>query len=282
MTDRDCIPLLQWALPRMRLRWPGFRPVRGQVCKRLGERIRGLGLSGAAAYREYLEQHPGEWEVLDRCCRITISRFYRDQGVFQALEQSVLPDLAQAVRSCGRQTLACWCAGCASGEEPFSLAIFWRLRLQERFPRLRLNILATDADETLLERAARGRYGASSLRDLPAPFRAEAFDAVTGEFMLREPFRDYVHFLRHDLRMGPPAGPFDLVFCRNCAFTYFEEPLQRDVLAAIRGTMAPGSALVIGIHESLPPAAEGFEIWVKGSNIYRKAPEQRGLSLPEH
>lgn len=123
MADRDCILLLQWALPRLRLRWPGFRRVRSQACKRVSERISCLGLSGAAAYRNYLEEHADEWEVLDDCCRITISRFYRDEAVFRALEQSVLPHLAQAVRSRGGQTLACWCAGCASGEEPFSLAI---------------------------------------------------------------------------------------------------------------------------------------------------------------
>jgi chemotaxis protein methyltransferase CheR len=275
MTDRDCILFLQWALPRMRLRWPGFRPVRRQVCRRVGERINGLGLAGAAAYRDYLEQQSGEWEFLDRCCRITISRFFRDQGVFRALEQSVLPDLARAVRSRGGQALACWSAGCASGEEPMSLAILWRLRLQERFPGLRLNILATDADENMLERAAFGRYRASSLKDLPAIFRAEAFDAIAGEFMLRESFRDYVRFLQHDLRKGPPDGPFDLVLCRNSAFTYFEESLQEEVLAAITDAMVPGGALVVGIHESLPPAAQGFEGWGKGSNIFRKSPDQK-------
>ena len=192
-------------------------------------------------------------------------------GSVPCVEQSVLPDLARAVRSRGGQTLACWCAGCASGEEPFSLAILWRVRLQERFPGLRLNVLATDADETLLERAAVGRYRASSLKDLPATFRAEAFDAVPGEFILREHVRDGVRFLRHDLRKGPLDGPFDLVLCRNCAFTYFEESLQREVLAALTGTMAPGGALVIGSHESLPPSAEGLQVWDKGSNIYRKS-----------
>jgi chemotaxis protein methyltransferase CheR len=270
MTDRDCIALLQWALPQLRLRWPGFRRVRGQVCKRIGERIRGLDLRGAPAYRDYLEQHPGEWEVLDRCCRITISRFYRGQGTFRALEEDVLPHLARASRSRGDRSFSCWSAGCASGEEPYSLSILWKLRLQERFPDLHLNILATDADEALLERARRAAYRASSLKDLPRSFRTGAFDAVAGTYLVREPFRSGVSFLRHDLRLWPPDGPFDLVLCRNCAFTYFEESLQREVLAAMRGVMVPGGALVIGNHESLPPGAEGFAVWEKGSGIFRK------------
>jgi chemotaxis protein methyltransferase CheR len=280
MTDRECIDLLQWALPRMRLRWSGFRSVRRQVCKRLRQRISLLDLSDAAAYRSYVEQHPEEWVVLDRCCRITISRFYRGKGTFRALTESVLPDLARAVRSRGGQLFTCWSAGCASGEEPFSLAILWKLGLQQRFPDLHLDILATDVDEAMLERARQGVYRESSLKDLPAAFRAESFDAVAGEFMIREPFRAGVRFRQHDLRLKPPDGPFDLVLCRNCAFTYFEESLQQDVLAAITSVMAPGGALIIGNHESLPPGAEGVQPWIKGSGVFRNAPEQRTRLLP--
>lgn len=280
MTDRDCIDLLHWALPRMRLQWSGFRSVRRQVCKRISERISVLPLSGAAAYRAYLEQHPEEWVVLDRCCRVTISRFYRDAQMFRALEASVLPDLVRAAGSRGRHTLACWSAGCASGEEPFSIAILWRLRLQDRFPGRGLDILATDADAAMLERARRGVYRASSLRDLPAILGAEAFDAVAGELILKEPFRTGVRFLQHDLRLPPPDGPFDLVLTRNVAFTYFAESLQQEVLSAIMSVMVPGGALVIGSHESLPSGAEGLQLWVKGASIFRYATDQRQRPFP--
>jgi chemotaxis protein methyltransferase CheR len=269
MTDRECVQLLQWALPKLRLRWPGFRKVRGQVCKRLTGRARALGLAGDSDYEVYLERHPDEWEVLDRCCRITISRFYRDRGAFSSLEQVVLPRLARYALSRGYTAVSCWCAGCASGEEPYSLAILWKLRLQDRFPALRLNILATDVDETLLERGRQARYRASSFKELPAPFLTEAFVAVAGEFILREPYRDVVRFLCHDLRKGAPDGSFDLVFCRNLAFTYFEDSLQREVLAGIRGAMAPCGALVIGSHESLPAGSKEFVPWEDAAGVYR-------------
>lgn len=75
MKDTECVEFLQWALPRLHMRWQGFRKVRGQVCKRIGRRIRELNLGEGADYRTYLESHPAEWSVLDDLCRITISRF---------------------------------------------------------------------------------------------------------------------------------------------------------------------------------------------------------------
>jgi chemotaxis protein methyltransferase CheR len=92
--DRDCTAFLQWALPQRDLRWPGFRKVRRQVCKRLKRRIRELGLGDLAAYRSRLEADPAEWRAFDECCHITISRFFRDRGVFEVLRTYVLPDIA--------------------------------------------------------------------------------------------------------------------------------------------------------------------------------------------
>src|SRR5688572_3980003 len=147
MTDQECVELLQWAALRLRLRWEGFRRVRGQVCKRIGRRIKALGLEGAAAYRARLEAEPAEWEVLDSLCRVTISRFYRDHRVFDVLREELLPALLRDARGRGESVLRIWSAGCASGEEPYTIAVLFRLGLAPAFPELRLELLATDADE---------------------------------------------------------------------------------------------------------------------------------------
>jgi len=89
--NTECVAFLQWALPQMRMRWPGFRKVRRQVCRRIGQRLRELGLPNLTAYRACLQRNPAEWQILDGACRITISRFYRDRGVFGSLEKTVLP-----------------------------------------------------------------------------------------------------------------------------------------------------------------------------------------------
>src|SRR4051794_32163897 len=115
MSDPDLVAFLQWALPRLGLRWPGFRRVRGRVRKRLNERLRELGLTDVAAYRDHLDTQPREWAILDGLCRIGISRFHRDRGVFDHLRRVLLPELARRAWGRGEGVVRCWCAGCASG-----------------------------------------------------------------------------------------------------------------------------------------------------------------------
>lgn len=268
VTDTECIGLLQWALPRLRLRWAGFRRVRGQVCKRLRRRIRALGMADLDAYRVHLLGHPQEWRVLDGMCRITISRFYRDRGVYEALERVVLPQLA---RCCGAGArIRVWSAGCGSGEEPYSLAILWRLRLQPRFPGRDIHILATDAAPRVLERARLACYRDSSLKDLPQELKAGAFEARGGRCCLKAQYRVGVVFRHHDVRDPPTDGPFDLILCRNLVFTYFEPALQREVLLRLGRVLRPGGALVIGAHERLPEDTPGFRAWIAARGIYRR------------
>jgi chemotaxis protein methyltransferase CheR len=252
MTDRECVALLQWALPRLGLRWSGFRRVRRQVCKRLSRRMTELGLRDVAAYRARLEADASEWSLLDASCRISISRFYRDRGVFEALTREVLPELARAAIARGRPFLRAWSAGCASGEEPYSLRLAWDLAVAPGFPGARLDILATDASAELLERARRALYPASSLEELPADWRATAFERLDGRYRLRDAFRRGVRFREDDIRKTMPAGPFDLILCRNLAFTYFEVDLQRQLQNELVRRLAPAGALVVGAHEALP------------------------------
>ena len=268
MNDRDCTAFLQWALPRLQLRWAGFRKVRKQVCKRVARRLRGLGLSGPDAYRRYLQQHPDEWHRLDSCCRISLSRFYRDRGVFEALGSPVLPALAQQAAQRPDSQLSVWCAGCAAGEEPYSLLLLWQQRLVSRWPGVALSILATDADPNSLERARRACYPPSSLKELPARWRAVAFERVDTDYCLRPGCRAGVRFQRQDLRRQMPAQHFDLILCRNLAFTYFSEALQRRLLNELRQRLRAGGALVIGAHESLPGTPEGLAPWPGAAGVF--------------
>ncbi len=309
----QCTPFLRWALPRLGMRWAGFRKVRGQVCKRIARRIRELGLDGFEAYRRHLERHPEEWRVLDGLCRVTITRFHRDRGVFELLRGEVLPMLAEAVRASaeteqegsrraeetsakvGKATeewalpnqesglpqrksviLHIWSAGCASGEEPYTLALAERLDPTLSSRGIRLHITATDADPHLLARARRGRYPVGALRDLPAGWVEEAFtpvsvpetngpdmidDAAPGgqpapdrnaEMELSPEIREKVVFLEQDLREEMPGGPFHLILCRNLAFTYFDEAGRRETLGRLADRLVSGGVLVLGAHERLP------------------------------
>lgn len=277
MTDSECIRLLQWALPELQLRWPGFRKVRKQVCKRIDRRREELRLADAAQYRTYLETHPAEWAVLDALCRIPISRFYRDRAVFEFLEREVLVELARMEMASGGAEMRCWSIGCAGGEEPYSLAILWKLRLASRFPSLALRILATDADERAIARAEQGCYAAGSLKDLPPAWRLDALYRAGEKFYVKAQYRDAVTFLVQDVRCTVPERLFHLILCRNLAFTYFDEPLQREVQQKITERLVPGGALVIGSLESLPEGVRGpghhlgMEPWSRKMGVYRKS-----------
>ncbi len=272
MNDADCVHFLQWALPRLRMRWAGFRRVRRQVCKRVQQRLRVLGLDDVSAYRDYLNRFPGEWAVLDGLTHITISRFYRDAGVFQALQERVLPALVQQALAQGRDTLQVWSAGAGAGEEPYTVAILWALVLQIRWPGVRLHIVATEADPGQCARARRACYGESSLRALPRSWRQRAFRRRGGEYCLDEPFRRGVELHCQDIRRAMPRGPFDLVLWRNLVFTYFDDTLQRELLRRLARRMYAGGALVIGAHEELPPGAAGFVPWPQARCVHRFVP----------
>jgi chemotaxis protein methyltransferase CheR len=263
------------------LRWPGFRKVRRQIYKRLDDRLKVLHLADLVAYRAHLDGHPSEWDELDALCRISISRFYRDKGVFDYLERDVLPALAHLVLERGETTLACWSLGCASGEEPYTLAILWRLRVASRCPRLRCWILATDADGEALRRADRACYHRSSLKDVPPDWIAEAFTSDPEGFRLKPEYRALVRFQQQDVRSALPQDHFHLVLCRNVAFTYFDEKAQRQALERIRSRLWPGGALVLGSTESLPDQAQGFEPWASRWRVYRRQTASSATTTPD-
>jgi len=276
ISDAEGVQFLQWCLPHLHLRWPGFRKVRRQVYKRINRRLQELELPSVAAYRAYLEDNPGEWSALDTLCQIGISRFYRDRSVFEHLEHETLPHLAQRLLSRGENELHCWSAGCAGGEEPYTLAIIWRQRLESRFLTLRLRIVATDINSQAIHRAERGCYRASSVKELPLEWRNQAFTTIADELYLKDEYRATVTFAVLDIRKQLPDGPFHLILCRNLVFTYFDDEYQRKTMEGISSRLAPDGALVIGKPESLPDGPWGIEPWSTGLGVYRKTPDANG------
>lgn len=269
MNDGECVEFLRWALPRLRMRWPGFRKVRRQVCKRIGRRIKKLALENTAAYRKFLDRNPGEWDLLDACCRVTISRFYRGISLFDAVGKQLLPELATAAAARGAGAVRCWSAGCASGEEPYTLAAIWKFAVESQFPGLDFTVVATDADSRMLDRARAGRYEHGSLRDFPPDWLGPAFHRRDGAYVISADLARMVTFRRQDIRQEMPAGPFDLICCRNLVFTYFDDEWQAAILQRITARLLPGSGLVIGDHEELPSLPSGLVKWLPALPVYR-------------
>lgn len=252
--DAEVAAFLQWALPRLGLRMRGFRNMRGTVRKRLVRRMAELGVANLDEYRARLEATPAEWIELGRMCRIPISRFHRDRAVFEVIANEILPERAASAAGEGRDRVRIWSAGCASGEEPYTIAILWHLEMARKHPGVALELIATDVEETMIGRADRGRYAEGSLRELPMRLRQDAFEPDDNAgWRVRDEMRQGIRFCCEDIREVTPDGPFDVVFCRNSAFTYLDAPTQRAIATRLIERVRFGGALVVGTNESLPP-----------------------------
>ena len=270
MEDDACVRFLQWLLPQLRMRYPGFRKVRKQVCKRIQRHIKQLNLSDAKAYQHYLEIHPDEWFIVDKLCRVTISRFYRDKVVLEHISKDVLPVLAQAAITSGETIIRGWSAGCAAGEEVYSLVLMWDRLLSNHFPELGIQVIGTDIDQYMLDRAIEACYSYSSIKALPKEWVDSVFSQQEDVFCLDSRLRNKATFTEQDIRQSLPTDTFHIIFCRNLAFTYFENSLQLEVLENIRSCLVDGGALIIGGHESLPRDYSGFCQWPGQRAIFRK------------
>jgi chemotaxis protein methyltransferase CheR len=227
-----------------------------------------LGLDNIEKYRARLDADPAEWVVLDTLTRITISRFFRERDVFMYLCETALPELHALAAP---EPVCIWCAGCAGGEEAYTLAIAAH---RKRIP---VRILGTDLDEHQISRARRGCYSAGSLKELPPAWRALAFEARGDELLLRsafrtnvDAFRTNVDVLRQDIRRQMPPGPFHLILCRYLAFMYFDAELQREIAEGLLKRMVPEGLVVLGKHESWPADVPGVVEVESGLRIYRK------------
>lgn len=234
---------------------------RRNVRRRITKRMESLGIHDFHTYLRLLRDTPGEREAIRTLLTVTVSRFFRNREVFESVAREVLSPLAAK----GMPAFV-WSAGCASGEEAFTLRILWE-ELPVRKPDL--TILATDVDEECLRRAGKGLYPVSSLREVPGEISGRYFREKGRRYQLREDVVRSVAFRKHDLLHEAPPRKFDLVLCRNAAFTYFAVPQRVAIAAAIAASVPPGGFLVLGRTERLPPEASvRFHLHHPAHSIY--------------
>jgi len=237
---------LKEATALLGLQWRPFH--RKGIKRKVERRVSDVGLSDLREYLLKVKKDSEEQHLLSKILTVTISRFFRDKEVFRTLSQSIVPDLLKE----DRREIRTWCIGCASGEEPYSLALLWKEKFEQTWPQVHLSILATDIDENLLERAKDGTYKNSSLKEVPEGI-VENFFKKEGEFyILDQTIRESIEFKKHDFLHEEPFLGMDLVFCRNLAFTYFSKGSQIEALKKIALSLKEKGYLVIGKDESLP------------------------------
>lgn len=236
---------------------------------RLSRRVRKLGLGDFAQYCELIRNDSNGEEALELINAITtnLTAFFRENHHFEYLANTLIPELlTQRGQS---RTIKAWSAGCSTGEEPYSLA----MTLLECLPAgWQAQILATDIDSNVLERAASGIYAYERVKDL-APSRLKRWfkrgkGHQDGKVRVKTEVRELVHFAQLNLMENWQVdGPMDFMFCRN-VIIYFDKNSKIRLMDRYADALAPGGLLFIGHSESLYKISDRFQLI--GNTIYRK------------
>ncbi len=228
------------------------------IRRRIELRMRFLGISNLSEYFRYLKTNESEIEELVNVIAINVTEFMRDRTPFEFFTQKILPELAR------KKILRFWSAGCANGEEAYSIAI----AVLETLPNCVFSVYATDIDEDSLEKAREGVYSKEQLKNLSLELREKYFEKVGEQFRVRDTVKRHVKFRKHDLTSQEPITKYlDAIFCRN-VMIYFTEEQKEKVLRDFYEALNPGGYLIIGKSESIPKG--NFECVSISEKIYRK------------
>lgn len=242
-----------------------------------------LGVTDMAQLLDLLEHSPVAWNELVNELTIGETYFFRNAAQFAALRDVIVPDLLQ--RRHLIRYLRVWSAGCATGEEPYSLAIALREALPTD-PPWQINILATDINRRFLERAREAVYGNWSFREMPPAVRDRYFIPENGRWRLRDEVKHDVIFTQ--LNLVEPIYPspqlgiiaFDLIFCRN-VLIYFDDQTMQQIVQRLYDALTPGGWLVVGHAETHIERFRQFETYnAPGTVLYRKPLQAPSFVMP--
>ena len=246
--DRDELDsLLDRIRERSGIDFGSYKPA--TILRRLKGRMTATGKASLAAYSAHLEAEPEEYARLVSSLLIKVTEFFRDPKVWDHIRDNLLPGMVEEARAEGRE-LRLWSAGCATGEEAYSLAITLAEVLgKERAP-LDIRVFATDIDRNAIAFARRGVYPRNALAAVPPDVRDRYFSANNGSYEIGKRLRSMVVFGEHDLGDRAPFPRIDLLLCRN-VLIYFAPQMQRAALETFAYSIRPEGRLILGPSETV-------------------------------
>ncbi|MEX0724934.1 MAG: chemotaxis protein CheB [Planctomycetaceae bacterium] len=260
---------------RTRTRRDFTRYKRSTILRRIQRRMRLRQIDELPEYLALLHEQPEEVRNLADDLLITVTNFFRDAEVFQTLEQDVIPQLFAGKGELDE--IRVWSVGCATGEEPYSLAMLLMEEAMRRNAAPRLQIFASDLHERSLERARQGLYLGDIEADVSPERLKRFFIKESGGYRIRKELRELVVFAPHNLLGDPPFSRLDLIACRN-VLIYLQRDVQRDIIELFHYALRPNGFLSLGTSETVD-SSDLFLVHDKKRCIYRKrnvpAPEPR-------
>lgn len=242
--------------------------------RRVATRLRALDVRTYRQYADHLDANPSEFVALIDALTINVTDFFRDKPVWDLLDREVLKPMIERKRIQGSRAIRIWSAGCATGEEAYSLAMKVMSLTQDEDRTFLVSVFGTDLDPKALGMARRGVYRVDRLKNLSARYRSTFTTAVSDtEFEVNQEVRRHVRFSRKSLfDEEAPTKAVDLILCRN-VFIYFDREQQERAVAQFDRALMHGGYLVLGRSEKLPQGfAKRFETINGKERIFRKRP----------
>lgn len=240
---------------------------RPTIARRLQRRMTAVGASTLLDYRRYIDRHPDELQRLVSTFLIKVTEFFRDPEFFAYLREQVLPGLIAEARERGE--LRIWSAGCATGEEAYSLAILVAELLGDGLGELPVRIFATDVAPGAVDFARHGVYPPSALAGVSREIIERYFVPINNGYEVRKTIRSIVIFGEHDLGHRAPFPRIDLILCRN-VLIYFTPELQRRALQLFAFSLRRGGYLALGKSESVNPLPEYYALEQPRLKVFRR------------
>jgi len=245
-SERELAVLLDYLHRTRGLDLSGYKRV--GLLRRLTKRMRAVGVDGFGAYVTFLETHPTEFTGLLDTLLINVTAFFRDDLPWEYLRNEIVPTLI--AEKGPTDAIRVWCAGCATGEEAYTLAIVLAEAVGIEAFQERVKLYGTDLDNDALAKARQGVYTEHDLAEMPPPLVEKYFDPRDQAFVFRKDLRRCVIFGRNDLMQDAPISRVDLLACRN-TLMYFDGPTQAKILARFHFALNEGGYLFLGRAETM-------------------------------
>jgi two-component system CheB/CheR fusion protein len=252
---------------------------RGTIRRRIQRRMVAVGAANLKDYIAYANRNGAEYQRLVSSFLIKVTEFMRDQELFGVLERDIIPALVDQTRQSPSKELRIWSAGCATGEEAYSLAILVAEVLGETLDSLNVKIFATDLDADAIAFARRGIYPASALVNLPPRLIKRYFIEHEDGYETSKLIRSLLVFGEHDLGQRPPFPRIDMVVCRN-VLIYFTRELQQRTLRLFAFSLRNSGYLVLGKSETVTPFPDSFHSEYPQLKIFRRQGERLLIPPP--
>jgi two-component system CheB/CheR fusion protein len=280
-THVDAVPpatlqaLLHSLYAHTRIDFTGYKEA--TLMRRIERRMTSTGCLALDQYVEYTRSNPKELHTLAQDMLISVTSFFRDRLAFDRLRDELVRMLENKPPS---EDVRVWVAGCASGEEAYSVAILLHDLLAGLPKPHRVQVFASDIDETALTRARKGVYPASQLSELDPSTLERHFTRHAEGFEVGKSLRSMVMFARHNLVQDPPFVRLDLVSCRN-VLIYLQPALQERVMRIFQYSLNPSGLLFLGRSEGVHGAESAFEAVDRVAHLFRRGAGARHLPLRE-